>query len=241
MSQLDLALEAEISTRHLSFVETGRSTASRRMLLALADTLGMPMRERNALLAAGGFAPIWPERGLDANELKAAREVIDIVLAGHLPFPAFAVDRRWTILASNRALPGLYEGVDPALLAPPVNAMRLSLHPKGMAPKVLNLEEWRGHVLARLRAQFAATGDEALGELLEELRGYGAERAPADDGGAPLIPFRLASPAGPLSFLTTTLTFDAPLDVTLSELMVECFFPADAETRARVQLMAAAT
>jgi transcriptional regulator with XRE-family HTH domain len=245
MSQLDLALEAEISTRHLSFVETGRAQPSRRMILTLAERLEIPMRERNVLLVAGGYAPVFPERALDAPELRGAREAIDTVLTAHLPFPAFAVDRRWNILASNRASPRIYDGVDPVLLEPPVNALRLTLHPAGMAPRVINLEEWRGHVLARLRNQIAVTADRGLAELYAELRSYGGdggeelgaavERAPA------LIPFRLATHVGPMSFLTTTMVFDTPLDVTLSEMFVECFFPADAETAERIRQMAAET
>jgi transcriptional regulator with XRE-family HTH domain len=239
MSQMELALEAEVSTRHLSFVETGRAQPSRRMILTLADRLEIPMRERNLVLVAGGYAPMYPERGLEAPEMRGALEVIDLVLKGHLPYPAFAIDRRWNILSSNRSLPRIYDGVAPELLAAPVNALRLTLHPDGMARKILNLEEWRGHVLSRLRAQLAATADEALAELYAELKGYGGEPAPAAGEGRPLIPFRLMSEAGPMSFLTTTMTFDSPLDVTLSELMIECFFPADAETRERVRLMAA--
>jgi transcriptional regulator with XRE-family HTH domain len=243
MSQLELALDAEISTRHLSFVETGRAAPSRRMILTLAERLEIPMRERNVLLVAGGFAPLFPERDLTAPELRGAREVIDLVLKGHLPYPAFAIDRRWNILASNRSLPRIYEGVAEALITPPVNALRLTLHPQGMAPRVINLAEWRAHVLARLRAQIAVTADEGLVDLYSELRSYGdeddADPSPADSRTGPLIPFRLATEFGPLSFLTTTMVFDTPLDVTLSELIVECFFPADAETTERVRTMAA--
>ncbi|HXU99774.1 MAG TPA: helix-turn-helix transcriptional regulator [Caulobacteraceae bacterium] len=241
MSQMDLALDAEISTRHLSFVETGRAAPSRRMILTLAERLEIPKRERNVLLVAGGYAPVFPERALDAPEMQPARDVIDLVLNGHLPYPAFAIDRQWNILSSNRSLPKIYEGVAEELLAPPVNALRLTLHPKGMAARVLNLEEWRANVLARLRAQIASTADPGLAELYAELRSYsddGGDEA-AEPRGAPLIPFRLATEVGPLSFLTTTMVFDAPVDVTLSELMVECFFPADPETRERVKLMSA--
>jgi transcriptional regulator with XRE-family HTH domain len=239
MSQLALALEAEISTRHLSFVETGRAAPSRRMILTLAERLAIPMRERNLVLVAGGFAPVYPERELQAPEMAGASEVIDIVLKGHLPYPAFAIDRRWNILSSNRSLPKIYEGVAAKLLAAPVNALRLTLHPDGMAKRVLNLAEWRGHVLSRLRAQIAATADAALAELYAELKGYGGEGASVAGEGRPLIPFRLMTEMGAMSFLTTTMTFDSPLDVTLSELMIECFFPADAETRERVRLMGA--
>lgn len=241
MSQLELALETEISTRHLSFVETGRAQPSRRMILALAERLDIPMRERNLVLMAGGFAPQFPERDLAAPEMSGVRQVIDVVLKGHLPYPAFAVDRRWNILASNQGLPRIYEGVAEELLVPPVNGLRLSLHPKGLAPKVLNLAEWRASMLARVRAQAAASGDTGLAELYAELKSYGGEDDVPDADGrdAPLIPFRLASEVGPLSFLTTTMVFDAPLDVTLSELIIECFFPADAETATRVRAMTA--
>ena len=148
------------------------------------------MRERNVLLVAGGYAPVYPERGLEAPELQGASEVIDLVLRGHLPYPAFAIDRRWNILSSNRSLPKIYEGVAAELLAPPVNALRLTLHPDGMARKILNLEEWRGHVLSRLRAQIAATADEALADLYAELRSFGDAPTPAAGEGRPLIPFQ---------------------------------------------------
>jgi transcriptional regulator with XRE-family HTH domain len=243
MSQLELALEAEISTRHLSFVETGRAAPSRRMILALAERLEIPMRERNVLLVAGGFAPQYPEHNFESPELTGARGVIDLVLNGHLPYPAFAIDRRWNILASNRSLPRIYEGVAESLITPPVNALRLTLHPQGMAPRVINLPEWRRHVLARLRAQIAVTVDDELADLYAELKSYGDDDdetpVSGDTRTGPLIPFRLATDIGPLSFLTTTMTFDTPLDVTLSELIIECFFPADAETSERVKSMSA--
>lgn len=240
-SQLELALDADISTRRLSFVETGRAAPSRRMILTLADRLEIPMRERNILLVAGGFAPVFPERDLASPELRGAREVIDLVLKGHLPYPAFAIDRRWNILASNQSLPRIYEGVAEELIRPPVNALRLTLHPDGMAPRVINLEEWRAHVLARLRAQIAVTADDELADLYAELKSYGGDDGAADGEvrAGPLIPFRLATEVGPMSFLTTTMVFDTPLDVTLSELIVECFFPADAETAERVRTMSA--
>jgi transcriptional regulator with XRE-family HTH domain len=240
MSQMDLALEAEISTRHLSFVETGRAQPSRRMILTLAERLEIPMRERNVLLAAGGYAPMFPERDLAAPEMQAARDIIDIMLKGHLPYPAFAIDRRWNILSSNRGLPRIYDGAASELLTPPVNALRLTLHPDGLARRILNLEEWRANILSRVRAQLAATPDPGLAEIYAELKSYGGEgEAPATGENRPLIPFRIMSHVGPLSFLTTTMVFDSPLDVTLSELVVECFFPADAETRERVASMGA--
>src|SRR6185312_343157 len=221
MSQLDLACEAEISTRHLSFVETGRATPSREMILHLAEQLEIPVRERNVLLVAAGYAPLFPERALDAPELKAARAAIELLIEGHKPYPAFALDRRWNIVASNGALPQLYVDVDAALLEPPVNAMRLSLHPAGLARAILNLPEWRAHLLARLRRQVDLTADPVLIALLAEVQGYarGPElahsRPPAQ--GEMLVPMRIGSPAGELSFITTTMVFGSPVEVTLSE------------------------
>lgn len=234
LSQLDLALEAEISQKHLSFVESGRSTPSREMVLTLAERLQVPLRERNLLLLAAGYAPLFPERSLDDPEMAAARRAVDLVLKGHEPYPAIAVDRRWTLVAANAAVPPLLEGIaEPALLAPPVNVLRLSLHPGGLAPRILNLPEWRGHLLDRLRHQVDATGDPALIRLLHELAAYPAGGAPEsapDDLAGVAVPLRLASPAGPLSFISTTTIFGTPVDVTLSELAVEAFFPADEAT-----------
>jgi transcriptional regulator with XRE-family HTH domain len=246
MSQLDLALEAEISTRHLSFVETGRAAPSRDMILNLAETLNIPLRERNVILMSGGYAPIFPERQLDAPELNSARAAIDVVLRSHLPYPAFAVDRRWQIVASNRALQPIYAGVAPELLQPPMNALRLSLHPNGMAPRILNLEEWRAHIFSRLREQIAASADPSLIDLYAELRTYGGRSGHdsskhSDPRTSTVVPFRVASPAGPLSFFTTTMVFGTPLDITLSELAVEFFFPADPETITRVASIASQT
>lgn len=172
LSQLDLACDAGISTRHLSFVETGRAHPSREMLLHLAEQLEVPVRERNILLVAAGYAPIFPERPLADPALAAARTAIDLVLERQLPYPAFALDRHWQIVASNGALPELYEGVSPDLLQPPVNALRLSLHPRGLAPKITNLAEWRAHLLHRLRRQVDFTADRALIELASEIEAY---------------------------------------------------------------------
>src|SRR5215510_11240167 len=174
LSQLDLACEAEISTRHLSFLETGRSAPSREMVLRLSERLDVPLRDRNALLIAAGYAPVYPERPLDDPALQSARKAVDLVLAGHEPYPALAIDRHWTIIASNNAIPPLLAGADPSLLRPPVNALRLSLHPAGLAPRIANLAEWRSHLLARLQRQIEVTADPVLQELLNELRGYPA-------------------------------------------------------------------
>ena len=172
LSQLDLAQEADISTRHLSFVETGRSLPSREMVLRLAERLDVPLRERNALLVAAGYAPMYRERPLDDPALAAARQAVELILKSHEPYPALAVDRHWNLVAANRMLPHLLAGADPALLQAPVNVLRLSLHPRGLASKIVNLAQWRSHLFERLRQQIQATGDTALAALLEELRGY---------------------------------------------------------------------
>ena len=236
MSQLDLACEADISTKHLSFLETGRARPSRDMVLHLAERLAVPLRERNALLHAAGFAPAYAERPLDAPALAAARAAVEAVLAGHMPYPALAVDRHWTLLAANPMVGRLLASCAPALLAPPVNVLRLSLHPDGLAPRIENLGEWRGHLLERLRQQVAATADPVLAALLEELSGYpGApvlsNPVHSNADGVPIaIPFRLRTPAGTLAFISTTTVFGSPVDITLAELAVEAFFPADSTT-----------
>jgi transcriptional regulator with XRE-family HTH domain len=242
MSQLDLALEAEISARHLSFLETGRSTPSREMILHLAEQLEIPPRERNVLLVSAGYAPVFPERGLDDPELAAARAAIDQVLEGHKPYPAFAIDRRWNIVASNGALPRMYDGVAPHLMAAPVNALRLSLHPDGMATKIVNLAEWRAHLLARVRQQIDLTADPELVELFAELQAYPAPRTSPQIRAATrapgvIVPFQIAIGEAVLSFFSTTMVFGTPIDITLSELAVETFFPADGETAAQVRAM----
>ena len=174
LSQLDLACNAEISTRHLSFLETGRSQPSREMVLHLAVQLEVPLREQNVLLLAAGYAPVFPERPLADPALQTARKAVDLVLTGHEPYPALAIDRHWTLVASNRAIPPLLAGADPALLQPPVNVLRLSLHPAGLAPRIANLPEWRSHLLARLNHQIDVSADPVLMKLMNELRGYPA-------------------------------------------------------------------
>src|SRR5215471_10871371 len=234
LSQLDLACEAEISTRHLSFLETGRSLPSREMVLRLAEQLEVPLRERNVLLIAAGYAPAFPERHLNDPALQAARKAVDLLLAGHEPYPALAIDRHWTLIASNNAVPPLLAGVEPSLLQPPVNVLRLSLHPAGLAPRIANLAEWRSHLLARLRRQIEVSADPVLEELLKELCSYPApgEDAAGDDEAyaGVVVPFRLVTERGVLSFISATTIFGTPVDVTLSELAVESFFPADAAT-----------
>lgn len=237
LTQLDLALDAEVSPRHLSFVETGRAQPSREMLLHLSEELEIPLRERNALLVAGGYAPMFRERRLDDAALAAARKAIDLVLEAQKPFPAFALDRHWNIVASNSALQELYEGVAPELMAPPVNAMRLSLHPKGVAPRIENLAEWRAHLVARLRKQVQTTGDAVLKDLLEELLSYPEEKPFKAENleQAVLVPLKIRCSLGLLSFMSTTTVFGTPVDVTLSELAIEMFFPANAATAEAVR------
>jgi transcriptional regulator with XRE-family HTH domain len=232
LSQLELSLEAEISTRHLSFLETGRSQPSRDMLLRLAEQLDVPLRDRNILLHAAGYASVFPERPLDDPGLRIARAAVDQVLTGHEPYPALAVDRHWTLVASNAATRRLISGVGPALLRPPVNVLRLALHPEGMAPRTANLGEWRAHLLARLGHQIDISGDQVLIRLLRELRGYPAhaEPAPDVDTTAFVVPLKLSTDAGVLAFFSTTTVFGTPIDITLSELAVEAFYPADAAT-----------
>ncbi|MBB4019057.1 transcriptional regulator with XRE-family HTH domain [Chelatococcus caeni] len=235
LSQLAFALDVEISQKHLSFIESGRSVPSRTMILRLAERLDVPLRERNLMLLSAGYAPVYPERRLDDPALAPARRAIDLVLEGHAPFPALALDRHWTIVAANAAVPPLMALVaDEALKEPPVNVLRLSLHPAGLAPHILNLAEWRAHLLDRLRHQIEVTADPALMTLMEELKAFPAPEGGADgsDFGGVLVPLRLATPGGPLSFFSTTTVFGTPVDITLAELAIEAFFPADEATAA---------
>ncbi|WP_422087786.1 helix-turn-helix domain-containing protein [Variovorax sp.] len=245
LSQLDLAQEAEVSTRHLSYVETGRAAPSREMVLRLAERLEVPLRERNALLVAAGFAPMYRQRSLDDPAMASARRAIDLVLKGHEPFPALAVDRHWNLVAHNALVPLLMEGAAPELLKPPINVLRLSLHPDGVAPRIANLAQWRTHLLERLQQQIAATGDAVLQSLHDELAAY---PAPAVSHDAPVldtalsavaVPFQVVMPSGVLSFISTITIFGTPVDVTLQELAVESFFPADEQTAAALVALAA--
>lgn len=236
VSQLDLALDAEISPKHVSFIESGRSQPSREMILRLAEHLDVPLRERNALLHAGGYAPVFAERSLDDPALASARAAVDLVLKGHEPFPAIAVDRHWSLVAANAAIGFMLEGVDPSLLAPPTNVLRVSLHPNGLGPRVANFVEWRAHVLERLRRQVDSSNDPVLKDLLRELREYPvpdqadtSPRTPRDYAGV-VVPFELRTPKGIMAFFGTTTVFGTPVDITLSELAVEAFFPADEAT-----------
>ena len=235
LSQLDLALEADVSTRHLSFVETGRSEPSREMVLRLAERLHIPLRERNTLLVAAGYAPMYHERPLDDPALASAKAAVELVLKAHEPYPALALDRHYHLVAANRVVPLLLEGLPPDLLEPSPNVVRLSLHPRGMAPRIVNLRQWRSHILERLRQQITLTADPALVALLEEVQAYPmAEQAQETtlDGEhlGVVMPLKLRSSVGVLSFISTLTVFGSPNDVTLQELAVESFFPADEAT-----------
>ena len=230
LSQLDLALDAGVSSRHLSFVETGRSRPSPEMVLTLAQRLEVPLRERNRLLLAAGHAPRYEERAFEAPELQPVRDAVGRLLAGHEPYPALAVDTTWNLIASNGALGLLLEDIDDELLVPPVNVMRLALHPNGVAPRILNLGEWRGHLLARLRRESALRGDPRLDELLAEVAAYPGEDQPARSGTEIMVTLRLASSAGELTLFSTVTTFGTAADITVAELSIEAFFPADEAT-----------
>ena len=236
LSQMALALDAEVSARHLSFVESGRAQPSREMVLHLAERLDVPLRERNALLVAAGFAPLFRERPFSDPQLDAARHAVEAVLRGHEPYPALAVDRHWTLLAANRMLGTLVAQADPALLQPPVNVLRLSLHPDGLASQIVNWHEWRAHILHRLQRQIDASGDHTLHALRDELAAYPAPAGQPDDSHTRTdfadiaVPLWLRTASGELTFFSTTTVFGTPVDVTLSELAIEAFFPANPET-----------
>ena len=217
------------------------------MLLRLAEYLQVPLRERNLLLNAAGYAPTFPERPLDDPELDLARKAIDLILAGHKPYPAFAVDRHWTLVASNDGFTPFLRGVDPALLQPPVNVLRLTLHPEGLGPLVANYEEWRSHVIEKLHQQCRASGDPILADLLSDLSRYPVPHRAAAASPLPVdpachrfvVPFQLITEAGVLSFFSTTTVFGTPVDITLAELSIESFYPADPTTAAVLHSVAA--
>jgi len=240
LSQLDLAGDAEISARHLSFVETGRSAPSRDMVLKLAERLDVPLRERNVLLVAAGFAPAFPQRPLDDPALRSAREAINMILKAHEPNPALAYDRHWNLVSANRMLAPLLAGIPQRLLGQPFNVLRLAFHPEALAPRTVNLAEWCGHLLERLHRQCEATADPELIKLYNDLKSYPipARAAPLSSDNV-AIPFRLRLDGEVLTFLSTTMVLGTPVDVTLSELALETFFPADDLTARRMREMAA--
>jgi len=237
-SQLDLALDAEISQRHLSFVESGRSAPSRDMVLRLAETLDVPLRDRNALLLAAGFAPAYGERSLADPALAGARHLVETIVQAHAPNPALAIDRHWMLMSANAVVAALLAGVnDPGLLRPPINVLRLSLHPAGLAPFIANLPVWRAHLLGRLRREVITSADAVLLALLHELSALGGGdpgREAAIDGSAVAVPLELETRVGRLSLISTTTVFGTPTEVTVAELAIEAFYPADAETASRL-------
>jgi transcriptional regulator with XRE-family HTH domain len=233
-SQLDLALDAGVSARHLSFVENGRARPSSSLLLALAEQLDVPLRERNALLLAAGYAPAYSVTDLDGAEARAVRESLGHLLAGHEPYPAVVFDRYGDVVLTNRAVAPLLEGCAPELLAPPVNVYRLGLHPGGLSPRIRDRAGWTAHLVHRLTRLERLTGDRRLTGLLAEVRGWpGVREALAERPAGPelLMTVQLATPRGDLALHTTVTSFGDPRDVTLSELAVESFFPADEPTR----------
>jgi transcriptional regulator with XRE-family HTH domain len=242
MSQLDFSLEAEISQKHLSFIESGRSTPSRDMVIHLAERLDIPLRERNTMLLAAGYAPMYLARSIDDPSLKPALEAIHLILKSHAPFPSIALDRHWNLIAHNEAA-GMFLGdiTDPELLKPPVNILRLSLHPGGLAPRVHGLAAWRQHVFERLRHQIALTADPVLMQLLTELLAYPCPKEKEQatpmlvDPSEVFVKFTVDLSLGRLSFFSTITVFGTPIDVTLSEIALETFFPADEETRRLIQ------
>lgn len=242
LSQLQLAMEARVSPRHLSFLETGRSQPSREMVHLLAEQLRLPLRERNALLLAAGYAPAFERRDLGAPEMGAVRDAVSMILKNHEPFPAIAVDRRWDVVMSNGAVPLIAEGVAPELLAPPANVYRLSLHQDGLRRRVLNFDEYARHLLGRLRHDVEVSGDADLLALLGEVEAYPGLRSiakVAPQRGNVVLPIRLRHGSGELAFITTITTFGTPFDVTVEELAIESFFPADQATAERVRALGA--
>lgn len=232
LSQLDLASGAEVSTRHLSFMESGRSQPSRDMIMRLCEYLDIPLRERNQLLVAAGFAPAYLERGIADPEFSTVLGSIRLLLKGLEPYPALAVDRHWNLIESNQATQRLLMGLVPQWLKPPINVLRVSLHPDGLAPYIRNLPIWRAHLLDRLRRQIDATNDPGLVSLLHELQGYPGDDASSHDivRGEIAIPMELATGDTVLSMLSTTTVFGTPMDVTLAELALEAFVPANEST-----------
>jgi transcriptional regulator with XRE-family HTH domain len=240
LSQLDLANLAEVSTRHLSFVETGRAAPSREMILHLTEHLEVPLRERNRLLLAAGYAPVYRESTMDDPGMAAVRQTLRQVMVAHEPFPAAVADRHWNLVDANAAAAVFLAGVAPSLLRPPVNVMRLSLHPQGLAARIVNLGQWRSHQLSRLRRQVEFTGDDELAALYREMLACpGPEPSDVDIGPTDVVlPLRVRHEGQVLTFLSLVATFGAPLDVGVAELVIESFFPADRATTQFLQAQA---
>jgi transcriptional regulator with XRE-family HTH domain len=241
LSQMALALQAEVSTRHLSFVETGRAQPGRDLILRLAEELEIPLRERNVLLAAAGFAPVFEQRPFDDPYFDPVRAIIGITLERHRPFPAFVIDRHWNVVRTNGGVPELYEGIDASLLEAPTNVVRLMLHPLGMAPRVQHLAGWRSHFIVQMRRQFDLTADPGLGSLLKEALAWPGGMAPIDEStGGPAMTLDIDTRIGRLSFISAITVFGSPVDVTLQEIALEVMHPANAFTDAAVRAAAAA-
>jgi transcriptional regulator with XRE-family HTH domain len=240
-SQLELALDAGVSARHISFVETGRSNPSREMVMGLAANLEVPLRERNELLIAAGYAPEFRQLAYEDPGLAPVRAAIEQLLSAHDPYPAVVVDRHWELVTANQGLGMLLEGVAPELLEPPANALRISLHPQGMAPRIVNLGEWADHILRRLERHLRLTGDPAIAGLLEELSAYPGTEWEGEEASEHdvFVPLRMRGADGEeLSFFGTIATFGTAVDVTVAELSIESFFPADAATAAATRAWA---
>ncbi|MDZ7937604.1 MAG: helix-turn-helix transcriptional regulator [Rhodoferax sp.] len=237
LSQQELSHQADISTRHMSFLETDRAVPSREMVLRLAERLEVPLRERNQLLSSAGYAAMYRERPLDHPDMAEARAAVDLILRCHEPYPALAMDRHWNMVAANRMVPVFLAGIAPALLQPPVNVLRLSLHPQGLAPQIANLGQWKHHLFERLRQQIHTTGDATLQALLEELQRYDTSHGPdrahlQGETRGVVMPFQLDTVHGQLNFISTVTIFGSPIDITLQEMALETFLPADATTAA---------
>lgn len=235
LSQLELALRAGTTQRHLSFIESGRSAPGREMVIRLAESLELPLRDRNELLLAAGFAPAYPQTPLDHEDLAPVMDALDHILAAHVPYPAIIVDRRGDLVAANAAQQILFEGCSAELLAPPANAYRIALHPDGMAPRIANFPEWARHVLEGIQAELRRNHDDRLAALYDELSQYvpAARLRPGHLGFA--VPLELRSAVGELRLITTITSFATAVDVTVSELKLEAFLPADASTAAALQ------
>jgi transcriptional regulator with XRE-family HTH domain len=235
LSQLDFALKAQVSSKHLSYVETGRSVPSRELVLHLAELLEVPLRERNGLLLAAGYAPVFSHRTLedDASGMPYVRQAVSRLLAGHEPYPALVIDRYWNVVDRNRSTELLVHGVAPELLEPPVNALRMALHPDGMAPRIINLADWSGYLLRRLDHQLLVSSDRSLATLAEEVRSYPGVKDHTPSGADPdqdervVVPLRLRGDGQNLCLLNMVATFGTAIDVTTSELVIESFYPAD--------------
>ncbi|WP_330175992.1 helix-turn-helix transcriptional regulator [Streptomyces sp. NBC_01498] len=242
VTQLELALRADSSARHISFIETGRAVPSRAMVLRLAERLDIPVRDRNTLLLAAGYAPTYPETSLTSPAMAQLRSELERLLTAYEPHPALVMDGTYDVVTANKGVLTLLDGVAAHLLEPPMNAMRLTLHPEGLAPRIRNLPEWRAHLLERMERQVALRSSDALRRLYEEVSGYPADTGEHGEDQGPAahpyaLPLRIEVGGRVLSFISTATTFNTPMDVTVSELAVETFLPADPETAAALHAL----